>query len=109
VNTGVEIRKVVEPLGPNPPIKSRLDPPERNWDGVGIEVEETLYPGGVKTLEAPDETWVGMGIEEFKALYPRGSDGICLEKCGVPIGGWLATMFPVGIIVVFGIILEWAC
>jgi hypothetical protein len=109
VNNGVEIPKVVEPLGLNPPIKGGLDPPERNWDGVGIEPEATLYPGGVKTPEALDGTWVGMGIEAFKALYPRGSDGICLDERGVPIGGWLATVFPVGIIVVFGTIVEWAC
>jgi hypothetical protein len=103
VNNGVEIPKVVETLGLNPPIKGGLDPPERNWDGVEIELEETLYPGGVKTPKAPDGTWVGMGIENFKALYPRGSDGICLDEHGVPIGVWLATMFPVGKIT------EWAC
>jgi hypothetical protein len=50
-----------------------------------------------------------MGIEEFKELYPRGNDGICLDELGVPIGGWLVTVFPVGIIVVFGTIVEWAC
>jgi hypothetical protein len=108
VNNRVEIPKVVEPLGLNPPIKGGLDPPERNWDGVEIEPEAALYPGGVKTLEALDGTWVGMGIEAFKALYPRGSDGICPDERGVPIGGWLAIMFPVGIIVVFGTIMEWA-
>jgi hypothetical protein len=50
-----------------------------------------------------------MGIEAFKALYPRGSDGIFLDESGVSIGGWLATVFPVGIIIVFGTIMEWAC
>jgi hypothetical protein len=49
-----------------------------------------------------------MGIEEFKALYPRGSNGICLDECGVPIGGWIATVFSVGVILVFGNIVEWA-
>jgi hypothetical protein len=108
VNNGVEILKVVEPLGMNPPIKGGLDPSKRNWDGVRIEPEETLYLGGVKTPEALDGTWVRMGIEAFKALCRRGSDGVYLDKHGVPIGGWLATIFPVGIIVVFGTIVEWA-
>ena len=108
MNNGVKIPKVVEPLGLNPPTKGGLDPSERNWDGVRIELEASLYPRGVKTPEASDGTWVGMGIEEFEALYPRGSDGICLDERGVPIGGWLATVFPVGIIVVFGTIVEWA-
>ena len=49
-----------------------------------------------------------MGIEAFKALYPRGSDVICLDERSVPIGGWLAIMFQVGIIIVFGTIVEWA-
>jgi hypothetical protein len=43
---------------------------KRTWDGVGIELEETLYLGEVKTPEAPHGTWVGMGMEVFKALYP---------------------------------------
>ena len=74
-----------------------------------MEPEATLYPDEVKTTEALDETWVGMGIEAFKALYPRGSDGIFLDEPGVPIGGSLDTLFPVGMIIVFGTIVEWAC
>jgi len=76
VNNDVDIPTVVEPLVLNCPIIGGRDPPERNWDGVGIEPEATLYLGGVKTQEIPDGTGVGLGIEAFKALYPRGSDGI---------------------------------
>jgi len=72
-----------------------------------MELEATLYLGEVKTLEALDGNWVGIGIEAFKALYPRGSDGMGLDESGVPIGAWLATIFPVGIIVVCGTIVEW--
>jgi hypothetical protein len=73
-----------------------------------MEPEVPLYPGEVKTPETPNETWVGMGIKAFKALYPRGSDGIYLDESGVPIGCWLSTVFSVGIIIVFGTIVEWA-
>jgi hypothetical protein len=31
-----------------------------------------------------------------------------LDESGVPMGAWLATIFPVGIIVVCGTIVEWA-
>ena len=100
---------VVEPLGLNPHIIGGRDPLERNWDGVGIELEATLCPGRVKTPEIIDGTGVGLGIEAFKALYPIGSDGISLDKSGVPIGDWLDIIFLAGIIVVFGTIVEWAC
>jgi hypothetical protein len=73
-----------------------------------MEPEEALYPGEVKTPEALDETWVGMGIEAFKALYPRGRDGMGLDKSGVPMGAWVTTVFPVGIVVACGTIVEWA-
>jgi hypothetical protein len=49
-----------------------------------------------------------MGIEVFKALYPGGSDGIGLDESGVPMGAWLTTVFPVGIVVACGTIVEWA-
>jgi hypothetical protein len=61
-----------------------------------MELKATLYPGEVKTPEASDGTWVGMGIEGFKELYPRGSDGIFLDESVVPIGAWLAIVFPMG-------------
>jgi hypothetical protein len=73
-----------------------------------MEPKESLYPGEVKNLESLDGTWVGIGIEAFKSLYPRGSDRMGLDGSGVPIGDFLATIFPVGIILVCGNIIEWA-
>jgi hypothetical protein len=73
-----------------------------------MKPKETLYPGRVKNPEALDGTWVGTRIELFKALYRGGSDEMGLDESGVPMGAWLATVFPVGIVVVCGTIVEWA-
>ena len=78
------------------------------WEGVGTKPEETLYPGGMKNPETLDRTWVGMAIEVFKSLYPGGSHGMGLNESGVPMGAWVTTVFPMGIVIVCGTIVEWA-
>jgi hypothetical protein len=78
------------------------------WEGVGTKMVETLYPGGTKSPENLDGAWVGMVVEGFKARYPEGSDRIGLDKRGVPMGAWLTTTFPVGIVVACGTIVAWA-
>jgi hypothetical protein len=63
-----------------------IGPPERTWVGVGTKPLATLCLGGIKILGPPDGLWAGLEIEVLRSLYPGGSDGIYLEKGGVPIG-----------------------
>jgi hypothetical protein len=64
----------------------------------GLEPPRPVPLGCCKGIELPGITWVVLTMEGFSALYPRGSDEEGLDESGVPMGAWLTTTLPVGIV-----------
>jgi len=64
----------------------------------GLETPRPVPPGCCIGIEILGITWVVLTTEEFGALYPRGSDEEGLDENGVPMGAWLTSTLPMGIV-----------
>jgi hypothetical protein len=64
----------------------------------GLEPPRPVPLGCGIGIELSGITWVVLTMEEFSALYPRGSDEEGLDDSGVPMGAWITTTLPVGIV-----------
>jgi hypothetical protein len=64
----------------------------------GLEPPRLVPPGCCAGIELLGITWVVLTAEGLSALYPRGSDEEGRDDSGVPMGAWLTTTLPVGIV-----------